>query len=649
MSFRDKFDLTINVPNGKWLSQVPGLEQIPSNCILYKTRTGIGATFSEVISKRHSIIMLPNVSIIKNKHGKYQSLHETFAVYGDSDQTKLDDIMWYMLSDIPYKKFLTTPQGLKKIKYAIEILSRTSSTLNLFSDFFLLVDECHKLVKDVGYREDMVPPMDDFFQFSSKALVSATVLEFSDPRFVEQEFKYIKIRPVHSQISSWFRNEPMPRQIIDRKNFKSIHPFKKEIRLYNVNSLTNGLVDYVNANPAPANCIFLNSIDGIKSIIKSLGIEHESKIYCSTESALLLKKNGIECSVSNAFLAKDGKSLLKYNFFTSSFFTGLDIDLCIKPNIIILTDCYALKFSVIDPFTDTAQIIGRFRNNMYQSVVHINVRTSYIEQRTETELANDLRDSKVVYEAMGAMSTIAENDNIRKMYEQHQERSFPYAKLISDGKYSYFKADNIWDRHRVRSYYREHSFLSAAYRKSGLFDIVVDGETYDRTQIIKLSRSAGKYNVKMVRQYAEVFDELELIFGTFYYHRCREHFEKLFPLLVEPFKHLGHQGFKDLNFSIRAIKQKLILIHREQGFNYHSLIDLVLLKFKVGNRYSREFIKTELQAMYNLLDFKCTAKATDLGRFFVMQPMNLGNRKGSLSGFELIEQRYSSLKVYDRP
>ena len=55
------------------------------------------------------------------------------------------------------------------------------------------MDECHQLVKDVDYRVDIVTPMKDFFLFKNKALVSATPIGFSDPRFKENGFEEITL------------------------------------------------------------------------------------------------------------------------------------------------------------------------------------------------------------------------------------------------------------------------------------------------------------------------------------------------------------------------------------------------------------------------------------------------------------------------
>ena len=51
--------------NGKiqYLTEV--LPQIPTNTILYKKLTGLGATYGELKANRNSIILEPNVPVIK--------------------------------------------------------------------------------------------------------------------------------------------------------------------------------------------------------------------------------------------------------------------------------------------------------------------------------------------------------------------------------------------------------------------------------------------------------------------------------------------------------------------------------------------------------------------------------------------------------
>lgn len=71
---------------------------------------------------------------------------------------------------------MTTPESFPKIKQAAN-----NAGIDLYSHFFCLMDESHLLVKDVDYRDNIVLPMNDFFLFKQKALVSATPIAFSDP------------------------------------------------------------------------------------------------------------------------------------------------------------------------------------------------------------------------------------------------------------------------------------------------------------------------------------------------------------------------------------------------------------------------------------------------------------------------------------
>ncbi len=60
-------ELTINKVNGRiqYLTEI--LPEIPTNTILYKKLTGLGATYGELKSKRNSIIVEPNRPVISGK------------------------------------------------------------------------------------------------------------------------------------------------------------------------------------------------------------------------------------------------------------------------------------------------------------------------------------------------------------------------------------------------------------------------------------------------------------------------------------------------------------------------------------------------------------------------------------------------------
>jgi hypothetical protein len=176
-----KFNQTVKFSRDvKYFTELTDVSPIRSNTIIYKTITGLGATYSEIVAERQSIIVLPNISIVKNKADEHNSesfCHDVFAVYGD---ISIDQILAYLVKPGNYKKFLTTPQGVSKIISAVNRTNMRGKTEELF---FLLIDECHRVIQEANYREDMIEVMELFFQFENKAMISATPLPPSDPRF----------------------------------------------------------------------------------------------------------------------------------------------------------------------------------------------------------------------------------------------------------------------------------------------------------------------------------------------------------------------------------------------------------------------------------------------------------------------------------
>lgn len=70
--------INIEKKNGKTQYPTEVLPEIPTNTILYKKLTGLGATYGELKADRDSIILEPNVPVIKGKckRQSYGSLRE---------------------------------------------------------------------------------------------------------------------------------------------------------------------------------------------------------------------------------------------------------------------------------------------------------------------------------------------------------------------------------------------------------------------------------------------------------------------------------------------------------------------------------------------------------------------------------------------
>ena len=115
--------ITINKIAGKiqYLTEV--LPQIETNTILCKTLTGLGATYSEIKAKRHSIISVPNVPPIIGKCRDPK--HKNDNLFGVKQGVTTEEIIDYIEKTLAAGKFIkliSTPEGFAKIKRAFEEL-----------------------------------------------------------------------------------------------------------------------------------------------------------------------------------------------------------------------------------------------------------------------------------------------------------------------------------------------------------------------------------------------------------------------------------------------------------------------------------------------------------------------------------------------
>ena len=423
---------------GEWLLDALkriGHSMIPSNCILNKTLTGLGATHSEIHSKRSSIIIEPNVPVILGKLDDNENLE---AVYAKCTPYNLKK---YLQMDIPYKKIITTPESFKKIRKAAEELH-----INIYKTFFCLFDECEKVTQDIDYRRKISQPIFDFFRFEQKAFVSATPLPMSHPEFEKQGFQMVKVVPDFD--------------------------FKKNLTLIVTNSYYIWLQRVLDSlRDSKHICIFFNVTDGITELINNLGIT-DYKVFCSQESVDKLLKRGIVQAYSQI-----DYPLAKYNFFTCRFYSALDIRIAKhKPDIIILTDHRTANWTIVDPFTEAIQIQGRFRKRgkddiTYNSLTHISTINPDIKVRSKEEISNRVERFVANYNLLKQQHD-AELDEFKKQAILEDMNNLKYQDLIDEqGEVNPFSVDNLYNEERVRGYYKSAKSLYQAYIDTGFFNV----------------------------------------------------------------------------------------------------------------------------------------------------------------------------------
>ncbi|MGY0039647.1 hypothetical protein [Pedobacter sp. NJ-S-72] len=245
----------IKLGKGHYMEDI--MEALISNSIYFKVIPGIRATSMELNAKRHSIILEPNVPVIRGKRTK--------GFFGIYEGIYIEDIVNYMKNDkVVFKKIMVTPESFYKVMEAAEILD-----IDLYKEYFLLFDECDRTMKDVAFREKILLPLDDFFKFDRKAFISATAVLPTDPRFMENNFQQVLIEPTYD--------------------------YRKEIDIIQSNNVSLSLKKLIEGHKDATLCIFLNSIRAITSVIEDLQIKAESQIFCSREKMYPLRSKGYNC------------------------------------------------------------------------------------------------------------------------------------------------------------------------------------------------------------------------------------------------------------------------------------------------------------------------------------------------------------------
>lgn len=579
--------------NGKiqYLTEV--LPMIPTNTILYKTLTGLGATYGELKADRNSIIIEPNVPVIVGKCNDPK--HKEDNLFGVYEGVYTEDVIKYLEKSADKRtKILTTPESFQKVKDAFELMD-----MDIYGTCFLLFDECHKIVKDADYRSDITLPFDDFFLFNEKALVSATPISFSDPRFEMQKFQIIRIEPAFE--------------------------YKLPVSLIHTNNVLEQLKRTLDKLDATDICFFVNSTDMIYSFIKQLDIENESTVFCAKKSVEKLKNKKFK----HAFEQWSKSRMKKYNFFTSRFYNALDIELKIKPTVIMISDVYFSEYSMIDPHTDAIQAIGRFRNGVNR-VCHIFNTNPNLPVRTEEEIGIYLQVSKEVYDKIKTFYDCATSEDARKAYREAL-KVLPFNQMLNkDGKENFFAIDNYVDEALLKSSYNAQEKLIASYRSNRLFDLDVESAYFPFGDFERLKKESKYASLKDKRK--EVVLQLELLKGddeTEMIRNYKEDLRKADSFIYGAYEEIGKEMIESLDYSVKRIKEAMILKQNREKTEGTEFIQLIKNSFKVGQKYTKKYIKEELTRIYALTGVtpQKTITGQSIKEFFHVKEINTGGSR----------------------
>jgi hypothetical protein len=580
------------LPDGKYLGQI--LAFLPANRIIYKYLTGCGATHLEIFCNRWSIIVEPYIPVILGKQWmkvidkktgleKIVKNPEVLAVY---EKTSKDDIIEFLSQSQQKYKLVTTPEGMVKIINACAELE-----IDPFKKFFLLVDECEKLIQDANFRDDITVVMDYFFQFKKRSFVSATPIAPSDARFKEHKFTDYFIIP---------------------KNIKKIN-----IKLHATNNLASTIKSYFNTHKNSHYLIFINSTERIASIIKFLKIQKEAQVFCAKESSDILKINGI-CNTS-IYWSKD--KFKKYNFFTSRFFTAFDLEVDCKPNVLIISDFKKVKHSALDPETDIIQIAGRARNGI-NHLCHI---TNWEVLQTQTpeeikgyinglgegyRMIEQLRDQCSNYNSIGTYDVLNQALKACKYNNYLNKRTrvqCPY--LI----------DNEVHSNRVIAVYASGDHILDAYSKTNRFQVDYHISNFNLSDSTLESLKKGVSRRETLKAVCEIFAK--------YFEQAKEEFNispnyalteliKTHQTLYQYYRVIGIDRIREMNYNVKKIEKEYNLKEIENSDSFYRLTYTFLLIFKKDKCYTGAKIVRIMKYYFNKYNIRLQTTVAQLRKWF---------------------------------
>lgn len=575
----------ITIHKGQYLSDV--MNEIPSDCILSKKIPGCGATTLELDTPRNSIIIVPNVPVIKSKCSKYDSL---LGVY---ENVTVDKICNYLTSNTLHK-IMITPESFSKVKTAC-----ARCDIDIYNHFFLLMDECHQLIKDVDYRADIVLPMTDFFRFKSKALVSATPIGFSDPRI--KEFETVEI--------------------------STDYDYKQEIMVTHTYNINKAISEYLDKHAEGTICFFVNSVVMIYSIMKQFNILEDSTIYCAPKSRMKLRN---EYSFDNAYKDWSADTMKKYNFFTGRFYTAFDLDLPYKPDLVMVTDPYISEYTILDIDTDCIQICGRFRHGI-NSATHIYRVNPEIIIKDREQIEWEISAHEFAYQTIQTLYNSADNIESRFAFGAVLE-TMPFRKfLYSDFTKNWFAIDNEINSVLVNNRYQSRQEIMNWYNDCHFFNPTFENCEYnendEKLKIVKAARSVKDKRRKMV----QLLNEIETPYSEYALDFIND-IRKIDPFIVEAFETLGKERIEELNYSQKKIREEMILTQRKGN----KVVRLIKNTFKVGNRYSNEKIVNELTRIFEILNIHPEEDIKP--KLIMLYYQTVPFKSGNIRGYKLISE-----------
>ncbi len=378
--------------------------------IIKKNRTGIGATTLELRSPRHSIIVVPTKALAAGKtkeskigEGKYKYLYVGSPVENLADMPNIGDYL--NDKEIEYKKIVVVADSLPKVIDAIN-----SVGINVYEDYYLMIDEIDTCQADSTYRPKLEAVVDYYFCFirQNRCMVSATVQKFSNPQI---------------------NNEP----VIE---IEYLEPQRREIELVNTdnpNAIAKELIERLFDETPDKIVIAYNKVQFIRQVIQNLKAECQAEcgILCSTQS--MHKAGQFYTEINDGHLQK------RITFMTCSYFSGVDIR--DRFHLISISNATHI-YTLLSP-SQFMQIAGRCRHE--DGVISETIIYSIVNDHVINDTPLEEEKDALIDFANDMAELINKAQQLREKHKHYLNARFAdiEQEILKRTKKSYFQSTNV--------------------------------------------------------------------------------------------------------------------------------------------------------------------------------------------------------------
>lgn len=596
--------LEINSRNG-----FINLPELPHNCIFNKVVTGCGATTVALFNDENYVITVPTVELIINKTGLTEAgiteivspdgkRQTVFGLFGNFTEEVKKKLMEYAKSE-----------GTKKIMCTYNKMENIDEYLNP-TDFRLLIDEYHILLKSYGYRDRAIDGvLDKYNLFKSFCFMSATPIsiEFTpnvlkDVELIEAEWNEVDTLKVKLEQT----NKPY----VMAANY--INSFKQDGFLE-----INGIKSY-------ELFFFVNSVTDISSIIGYCHLSNEEvKIVCADNESNKKKLKGYTISNSRS----ENKPI---TFITSKSFEG--VDYFSETGMCFIVSNTSKLCTLLDISTDIYQIAGRIRtesNPFRNMLIHIfnstGKRKLNLEKNWDEMVADTNKDIEGANKIIQLMNT---DESVRKAGEKIINSKY----IIKNRDGMYVLRDmlvklDLYLYQIEQAIYKSGISLRKTYNSKGVTTASIE-YTKINTSIKNPSKKLSFKDAFI--KYAELIDNLDLSLQA-------DEIAKVQPLVVPAYHKLGVDKVRNLKYVKKAVEEAIENIGTNSS-NEARIAQYITKKISIGFISSKS-AKEIINEAYQLYNINKKGKATDLNDWFNCKETVKRIDGKSVKGYEIYNSK----------